>query len=192
MEAISAISSPAEIKQRNSISVNQSNLEVCKNRTEMPFKDLLASVSKKLLSYAMVLTNNNEADAWDLLQSTMEKLIKNREKLQQSNQPVAYAKTILRNTFIDSYRKNKRMVSIEANDISLASKGFQEEAVEYQEMLRCLDGFDEIDQTILLMLARGYNYKDIQEVIGNISMGNLRVKASRARIELAKCMGKIL
>jgi hypothetical protein len=59
MEAISAISSPAEIKQHNSIAVKQSSLEVCKNRKDMLLKDLLSSITKKLMSYAMMLTGNN-------------------------------------------------------------------------------------------------------------------------------------
>ena len=192
MEAISAISSPAEIKQHNSIAVKQSSLEVCKNRKDMPFKDLLSSITKKLMSYAMMLTGNNEDDAWDLIQSTIEKLIKNKETLQASNQPVAYAKRILKNNFIDNYRKEKRMVSIEANDIAISNKGFQEASVEYQEMLRCLETFDETDRTILMMLGKGHSYTEIQEVVGDISMANLRVKANRARINLANCMGREL
>ena len=192
MEAISAISSPAEIKQHNSIAVKQSSLEVCKNRKDMPFKDLLSSITKKLMSYAMMLTGNNEDDAWDLIQSTIEKLIKNKETLQASNQPVAYAKRILKNNFIDNYRKEKRMVSIEANDIAISNKGFQEVSVEYQELLECLETFDETDRTILMMLGKGHNYKEIQEVIGDVSMANLRVKANRARISLANCMGRKL
>ena len=192
MEAISAISSPAEIKQHNSIAVKQSSLEVCKNRKDMPFKDLLSSITKKLMSYAMMLTGNNEDDAWDLIQSTIEKLIKNKETLQASNQPVAYAKRILKNNFIDNYRKEKRMVSIEANDIAISNKGFQEASVEYQEMLRCSGAFDETDRTILMMLGKGHSYTEIQEVVGDISMANLRVKANRARINLANCMGREL
>jgi len=192
MEAISAISSPAEIKQHNSIAVKQSSLEVCKNRKDMPFKDLLSSITKKLMSYAMMLTGNNEDDAWDLIQSTIEKLIKNKETLQASNQPVAYAKRILKNNFIDNYRKEKRMVSIEANDIAISNKGFQEASVEYQELLKCLRTFDETDRTILMMLGKGHSYTEIQEVVGDISMANLRVKANRARINLANCMGREL
>ena len=192
MEAISAISSPAEIKQHNSIAVKQSSLEVCKNRKDMPFKDLLSSITKKLMSYAMMLTGNNEDDAWDLIQSTIEKLIKNKETLQASNQPVAYAKRILKNNFIDNYRKEKRMVSIEANDIAISNKGFQEASLEYQEMLRCLGTFDETDRTILMMLGKGHSYTEIQEVVGDISVANLRVKANRARINLANCMGREL
>ena len=192
MEAISAISSPAEIKQHNSIAVKQSSLEVCKNRKDMPFKDLLSSITKKLMSYAMMLTGNNEDDAWDLIQSTIEKLIKNKETLQASNQPVAYAKRILKNNFIDNYRKEKRMVSIEANDIAISNKGFQEVSVEYQELLKCLETFDETDRTILMMLGKGHSYTEIQEVVGDISIANLRVKANRARINLANCMGRKL
>ena len=192
MEAISAISSTAEINRHNSIAVKQSSLEVCKNRKDMPFKDLLSSITKKLMSYAMMLTGNNEDDAWDLIQSTIEKLIKNKETLQASNHPVAYAKRILKNNFIDNYRKEKRMVSIEANDIAISNKGFQEASVEYQELLKCLGTFDETDRTILMMLGKGHSYTEIQEVVGDISMANLRVKASRARINLANCMGREL
>ena len=192
MEAISTISSSAEIKQHNSITAKQSSLELCKNRKVMPLKDLLASITKKLMSYAMMLTSNNEDDAWDLIQSTIEKLIKNKEKLQASNQPVAYAKRILKNNFIDNYRKQKRLDSIEANDIAISNEGFQEVSVEYQEMLRCMETFDETDRTILMMLGKGHSYKEIQEVVGDISMANLRVKANRARISLAKCMGRKL
>jgi len=192
MEAISTISSSAEIKQHNSITAKQSSLELCKNRKVMPLKDLLASITKKLMSYAMMLTSNNEDDAWDLIQSTIEKLIKNKEKLQASNQPVAYAKRILKNNFIDNYRKQKRLDSIEANDIAISNEGFQEVSVEYQEMLRCMETFDETDRTILMMLGKGHSYKEIQEVVGDISMANLRVKANRARINLANCMGREL
>ena len=192
MEAISTISSSAEIKQHNSITAKQSSLELCKNRKVMPLKDLLASITKKLMSYAMMLTSNNEDDAWDLIQSTIEKLIKNKEKLQASNQPVAYAKRILKNNFIDNYRKQKRMDSIEANDIAISNEGFQEVSVEYQEMLRCMETFDETDRTILMMLGKGHSYKEIQEVVCDISMANLRVKANRARINLANCMGREL
>ena len=192
MEAISAISSTAEINRHNSIAVKQSSLEVCKNRKDMPFKDLLSSITKKLMSYAMMLTGNNEDDAWDLIQSTIEKLIKNKEILQASNQPVAYAKRILKNNFIDNYRKEKRMVSIEANDIAISNKGFQEASVEYQEMLRSLETFNETDRTILMMLGKGHSYSEIQEVVGDISMANLRVKANRARINLANSMGREL
>ena len=194
MEALAKVDTNPVIKQINSIVLKHSNKKVCKNRIEMPFKELIKHISKKIMGYAMVLTSNNEDDAWDLIQSTIEKLIKNKEKLMESDQPMAYAKKILRNNFIDGYRKKKKMVtvSIEANHIPLTNEGFQQDAVEYQEMLNCLESFNETDRTILVMLGAGHSYIEIQEVVGDISMANLRVKANRARINLANCMGRKL
>ena len=194
MEALAKVDTNTVIKQTNSIVLKHSNKKVCKNRIEMPFKELIKHISQKLMGYAMVLTSKNEDDAWDLIQSTIEKLIKNKEKLMESDQPMAYAKKILRNNFIDNYRKKKKMVtvSIEANHIPLTNEGFQQDAVEYQEMLNCLESFNETDRTILAMLGAGHSYIEIQEVVGDISMANLRVKANRARINLANCMGRKL
>jgi RNA polymerase sigma factor (sigma-70 family) len=160
----------------------------------MPFKELIKHISEKLMAYAMLLANKDEDDALDLIQSTMVKLIKNQDKLMDSDQPMAYAKEILLNDFRDGYRKKQKMplVSIEANNIPVRSEGFQEDAVAYQEMLDCLESFDETDRTILAMLGAGHSYIEIQEVVGDISMANLRVKANRARIQLANCIGRKL
>jgi DNA-directed RNA polymerase specialized sigma24 family protein len=105
---------------------------------------------------------------------------------------MAYAKKILLNKFRDDYRKGKKNLSIQANDIEITNKGFQEEKLEYQEMLDCLETFDETDKTILAMLGAGHSYTEIQEVVSDISMANLRVKANRARIKLANCIGRKL
>ena len=194
MEALAKVDTNTVIKQSNSIVLKHSNNKVCKNRIEMPFKELIKHISQKLMGYAMTLSKNHSDDAWDLIQSTMVKLIKNQDKLMDSDQPMAYAKKILENTYIDNYRKKQKMplVSIEANNIPVRSEGFQEDAVAYQEMLSCLEGFNETDRTILAMLGAGHSYTEIQEVVSDISMANLRVKANRARIKLAQCMDRKL
>ena len=194
MEAMAKVDTDTVIKQSNSIVLKHSNNKVCKNRIEMPFKELIKHISTKLMGYAMTLSNNDSDDALDLIQSTMVKLIKNQDKLMDSDQPMAYAKKILLNDFRDGYRKKQKMplVSIEANNIPVRSEGFQEDAVAYQEMLTCLESFDETDRTILAMLGAGHSYTEIQEVVSDISMANLRVKANRARIQLANCIGRKL
>ena len=194
MEALSKVHTDTVIKQTNSIVLKHSNNKVCKNRIEMPFKELIKHISQKLMGYAMTLSNNDPDDALDLIQSTMVKLIKNKYKLMDSDQPMAYAKKILLNDFRDGYRKKQKMplASIEANNIPVSNEGFQEDAVAYQEMLSCLESFDETDRTILAMLGAGHSYKEIQEVVSDISMANLRVKANRARIQLANCIGRKL
>jgi RNA polymerase sigma factor (sigma-70 family) len=194
MEALAKVDTNTVIKQSNSIVLKHSNNKVCKNRIEMPFKELIKHISQKLMGYAMTLSNNDPDDALDLIQSTMVKLIKNQDKLMDSDQPMAYAKKILLNDFRDGYRKKQKMplVSIEANNIPVSNEGFQEDAVAYQEMLSCLEGFDETDRTILAMLGAGHSYTEIQEVASDISMANLRVKANRARVQLANCIGRKL
>ena len=194
MEALAKVDTNTVIKQTNSIVLKHSDNKVCKNRIEMPFKELIKHISEKLMAYAMLLANKDEDDALDLIQSTMVKLIKNQDKLMDSDQPMAYAKKILLNDFRDGYRKKQKMplVSIEANNIPVKSEGFQEDAVAYQEMLSCLESFDEADRTILAMLGAGHSYTEIQEVFSDISMANLRVKANRARIQLANCIGRKL
>ncbi len=192
METVTLIDSKAEIRPNNVVVIKRSKKKVCKNRIEMPFKELITHLSKKLMGYAMSLSRNNYDDAQDLIQTTILKLMNNKAKLMNSDQPMSYAKRILKNNFIDNYRKEKRMISIEANDIPIINDGFQEQSVMYQELLRCLEKFDETDKTILAMLGAGNSYEEIQEVVEDISMANLRVKASRARIRLANCMGKKL
>tara|TARA_B100000963_G_scaffold21594_1_gene16239 strand:+ start:65 stop:643 length:579 start_codon:yes stop_codon:yes gene_type:complete len=192
MEALTSINSNTAIKQPNTIVARERNKEVCKNRIEMPFDELLKDTIKKLMPYAMFLTYKNEADSEDLVQYTILKLIKNKDKFLEHPKPMAYAKLILKNKSRDDYRKQNRHVSIEANNIPVANDGFHQESYEFKEMLDCLEAFDETDRTILAMLGAGNSYEEIQEVVSDISMANLRVKANRARIRLAHCMGKKL
>ena len=192
MEALSLIDSNAEIKQPNAIVNKESVKEVCKNRIEMPFDELLKDTLKKLMPYAMFLTYKNEADSEDLVQYTILKLIKNKDKFLEHPNPMAYAKLILKNKSRDDYRKQNKNISIEANNIPVANDGFQHQSYEFKEMLDCLEAFDETDRTILAMLGAGNSYEEIQEVVSDISMANLRVKANRARIRLANCIGKKL
>ena len=169
-----------------SININDRNENT--NKEELPFEILLKEISKKLMGYAMVLVKNNEDDAWDLIQVTILKLIEKKEVFMKSDYKTAFAKTVLKNSFIDKYRKDKRMVSVEANSIQLIEQGKLQEAREFEEMLTFLESMDDEDQTILAMLALGHSYQEIQEVLGPISIGNLRVKANRARIRLAESM----
>ena len=155
---------------------------------ELSFEVLLKEIPKKLMGYAMVLAKNNEDDAWDLIQTTVLKLIEKKKVFMKVKYKTSFTKVILRNAFIDKYRKDKRMVSIEENSIQLIEPGKFEEARESEEMLTFLESMNDEDQIILAMLALGHSYQEIQEVLGPISIGNLRVKANRARIRLAESM----
>lgn len=177
-------------KDLNLVSTNIDEKNESTKKEEVPFEILLKEISKKLMGYAMVLVKNNEDDAWDLIQVTILKLLEKKEVFMKSDYKTAFAKTVLKNSFIDKYRKDKRMVSVEANSFQLTEPGKLQEAREFEEMLTFLESMDDEDQTILAMLALGHSYQEIQEVLGPISIGNLRVKANRARIRLAESMGR--
>ena len=177
-------------KDPSLVSTNINNVNESSQKEELSFEILLKEISKKLMGYAMVLVKNNEDDAWDLIQMTILKLIEKKEVFMKSEYKTAFAKTVLKNSFIDKYRKDKRMVSVEANSIQLTEPGKLQEAREFEEMLTFLESMDDEDQIILAMLAFGHSYQEIQEVLGPISIGNLRVKANRARIRLAESMGR--
>ena len=162
--------------------------EVCKNKEVTSLKEKLLETNKKLMPYALTLVNY--VDAQDLCQTTMVKLIENQEKFLQSNTPTAYAKTILKHTFVDNYRKQKKIVPLSTE--SLESSYNFDASCEYEEMLRCLEKHNEVERTIIGMLESGNSYKEMQEFIGDITIANLRVKALRARKTLAECMGRKL
>ena len=175
-------------KDLNLVSTNIDDENKSTKKKEVRFETLLKEISKKMMGYAMVLVKNNEDDAWDLIQITILKLIEKKEVFMKSDFKTAFAKTVLKNSFIDKYRKDKTMVSLEANSVQLIEQGKLQEAREFEEMLTFLESMDDEDQTILAMLALGHSYQEIQEILGPISIGNLRVKANRARIRLAESM----
>tara|TARA_B110000008_G_scaffold159628_1_gene160329 strand:- start:142 stop:693 length:552 start_codon:yes stop_codon:yes gene_type:complete len=161
---------------------------VCKDKEVESLKEKLLETNKKLMPYALTLVNYSDAE--DLCQTTMLKLIENKETFRKSNTPTAYAKTILKNAFIDNYRKQKKIVPLIAENVE--SSYNLDTSYEYADMLKCLGKLNEVERTIIGMLELGNSYEEMQEFIGDISIANLRVKALRARKTLAECMGRKL
>ena len=188
MSAIAERKKTSSEAKENKVAFKVAKKTLKQEDQELSFEVLLKEIPKKLMGYAMVLAKNNEDDAWDLIQTTVLKLIEKKKVFMKVKYKTSFTKVILRNAFIDKYRKDKRMVSIEENSIQLIEPGKFEEARESDEMLTFLESMDDEDQTILAMLAMGHSYQEIQEVLGPISIGNLRVKANRARIRLAESM----
>ena len=64
----------------------------------MNIEQLLKDNERKLFARAVVLTRNQE-DAYDLLQTTMEKIFKAQSSLDNENNFLPWAYTIMRNAF---------------------------------------------------------------------------------------------
>ena len=154
-------------------------------------KEALHIVSPKLLPFALSLSGNL-ADAEDLCQQTIMRLIENESTFIKADYPYAFAKKILRNTFIDKYRKEKREVSLDRINLEPVYEGEQIDAANHRDLMTCLKKHNETERTILAMLGAGHTYEDIQRVLGKITMANLRVKTLRARKTLAECLGRNL
>ena len=152
-------------------------------------KEALHIVSPKLLPYSSSLTGNHH-DAEDLCQLTIVKLIENKEKFLTAEYPLAYAKKILRNAFIDKCRKDSKIESIDELNLESVIDENKFKSYEHKELMCCMSKLDETDRTILAMKGAGHDYDVIQKFIGNISMGNLRIRAKRARAILADCLGR--
>ncbi|MDB0010178.1 RNA polymerase sigma factor [Gammaproteobacteria bacterium] len=152
-------------------------------------KEALHIVSPKLLPFALSLSGNM-ADAEDLCQATILKLIENKDKFLSAEYPLAYAKTILRNGFIDKCRKDSKVDSFDELNLEPFIDENKLKSYEHQELMNCLKQQHETDRTILVMKGAGHDYDVIQKFIGNISKGNLRTKAKRARALLADCLGR--
>ena len=64
------------------------------------------AILQKLFRYACTLCINQD-DAYDLLQYALEKYLQNQSSSKQGSE-VAFVRTIMRNRFIDEYRRAKR------------------------------------------------------------------------------------
>ena len=152
-------------------------------------KEALHIVSPKLLPFALSLSGNM-ADAEDLCQGTILKLIENKDKFLSAEYPLAYAKIILRNGFIDKCRKDSKIDSFDELNLEPVIDEDKFKSYEHKELMCCMSKLDETDRTILAMKGAGHDYDVIQKFIGNISKNNLRTRAKRARALLADCLGR--
>ena len=166
----------------------EARAKTCKPSKPPTLKEALKLMTPKLIPYAMTLVSDID-NAEDLCQQTILRLIENEEKFLNAEYPYSYAKKILRNLFIDKYRQESKVDNLEDINLEPVYEQNFHSTIEHQELLDCLAKHEEGDRTILGMLGAGHSYEDIQRILGGkISLVNLRVKASRARVTLAECM----
>jgi RNA polymerase sigma-70 factor (ECF subfamily) len=120
--------------------------------------------------YCYSLTNNEE-DAHDLLQSTLEKWIKLDTK--DIDRPRPYFLRMLKNGFIDHYRKMQRRKEDYISDEVLESlaasddKSLEELVCDKDTAQYILDQSDPETREILYLWAcQGYSYEEMSEMLG--------------------------
>ena len=195
MKSLSAIKSYSSDIDDYSYCENNVFNEMWQNK-EMSFEKLLEITNRVLFGYARVLSKQDYDRSWELMGIMSEKIIKNKETFMSHPKPLLYAKLIMKRSSIDLHRAENRFIEMQKKQSLYSIKETPEDVIdELEKTMECIKKLDEVDQTILTMKGQGNSDKEILEAVNVISekeitLGNLRVKTSRARIKLAKLTGR--
>ena len=195
MKSLSAIKSYSSDIDDYSYCENNVFNEMWQNK-EMSFEKLLEITNRVLFGYARVLSKQDYDRSWELMGIMNDKILKNKETFMSHPKPLLYAKLIMKRSSIDLHRAENRFIEMQKKQSLYSIKDTPEDVIdELEKTMECIKKLDEVDQTILTMKGQGNSDKEIHEAVNVISekeitLGNLRVKTSRARIKLAKLTGR--
>lgn len=147
-----------------------------------------------LLAFAMRLTKD-ENDARDLLQETAYKAFKYRKKYQPHTNLRAWLITIMRNTFINDYRKQKRRNTLNdatSNNYFLNTGGQTvlndgESKMTIEELQGMIEQVEEWARIPFLLYYKGFKYEEIAEEL-DIPLGTVKSRIFFAR----KCLREMI
>jgi RNA polymerase sigma factor (sigma-70 family) len=143
------------------------------------FNQLLVNHADHLRPFAFTLTRDNET-AKDLLQETLYRALANRDKYNVGTNIKAWMYTIMRNIFINDYRKKARQQTIfdnTANDFLLdynqnAVANAAEMTISLKEINTLISQLPNIFRFPFMLYFEGYKYNEIadklQEPLGTI------------------------
>lgn len=169
-----------------SLTKNENN----KMATENNFRKNLISLQSNLMNFAYQLTSDREAAA-DLLQDTTLKALDNEDKFTADSNFKGWVMTIMRNIFINNYRKTVRQATlIDTTDDLYHINTCQESALEtpegsitVKEINAILESFDEEFRVPFNMHVAGYKYSEIAEEL-DLPVGTVKSRIFFARKRL--------
>ena len=158
--------------------------------TAIEFNYQLTNLSRNLERFALSLTSNNE-DAKDLLQETFAKAIAYREKFEENTNLKAWTFTIMKNTFINNYRRNVKANTTFDNTEDLyylnlnRESAFQTPDSEFsvKEIKKKINELSDEFKEPFLMHTEGYKYKEIAEKL-NLKIGTVKSRIFFTRKKL--------
>lgn len=144
------------------------------------FKNRLLGIQDRLFNYGVLLTACRE-EAKDLLQDTTLKALENHEKYIDNENFSGWVFTIMRNIFINNYRKIVRQQTIVDTTEDLyhlnlpQSSGFDSPEVVYslKEITTAINQFPEEYRLPFTMHVTGYKYHEIAEKM-QIPLGTVK------------------
>jgi len=164
--------------------------------TEKEFTYRLVELEDSLKRFAYSLTWNAD-EAQDLVQETYLKALSHRDKYVQNDNFKAWVFTILRNTFINEYRRNSRRRSNEGEEQHAlimqhsrsSAADSPESSLAVKELLRSIDRLEEEYRLPVKMFYEGYKYREIAEKL-NMNIGTVKSKIFFSRKKLEKMIGE--
>ena len=158
--------------------------------TANDFYTHIDEVSSPLENFALSLTKDLE-DSRDLFQDTVFKALKNKDKFRMGTNFKAWILTLMRNTFINNYRRKKRSKITTAPTDSLlfttntksATANEGESNMAMEELMDMLDQLDEKLRQPFWMNYLGMSYQEVADAL-ETPLGTIKSRIFFARKEL--------
>ena len=156
------------------------------------FQTKLLSIQSNLLNFAYLLSSNRD-DAYDLLQDTTLKALDNEDKYVENVNFKGWVFTIMRNIFINNYRKVVRSATIIDQTEDLYHLNLPQEsgldtpegAFAAGEINDAINSFSDDYRIPFSMHVAGYKYNEIAEKM-NLPLGTVKSRIFFARQRLQK------
>lgn len=152
----------------------------------------LMGLQNNLLNFAYMLTSNHD-DAYDLLQDTTLKVLENQDKYVDGTNFKGWVFTIMRNLFINNYRRASRAATIVDTTENLyhlnisQDSGIEapENSLAAKEITEAINDFSDDYRIPFSMHVAGYKYNEIAEKM-NLPLGTVKSRIYAARQQLQK------
>lgn len=157
------------------------------------FNNTLTGMESYLIAFAMSFTKNID-DAKDLTQETMLKAIRYKDYYKPKTNFKAWIFTIMKNTFINQYRRKVRSNTIfdHSTDMYLLNNSKDDKGTPYnqltnQEIKEKLNVLEEEYRVPFEMHYEGFKYKEIAEEL-DIPLGTVKSRIFIARKKLMEAL----
>ena len=154
------------------------------------FQSNLMNLQSNLLNFAFMLTSNRD-DAYDLLQDTTLKALDNEDKYAENTNFKGWVFTIMRNIFINNYRRSVRSATVVDTTDNLyhlnlsQESGFEtpEESYGAGEITAAINEFSDEYRIPFSMHVAGYKYNETADHM-NLPLGTVKSRIFFARKKL--------
>ncbi|MEO7445208.1 MAG: RNA polymerase sigma factor [Ferruginibacter sp.] len=151
------------------------------------FSEVVINNSDALKSFAFTLTKDSE-DARDLMQETMYRALANNEKYRTGTNIKAWMYTIMRNIFINDYRRksrNRLVLDNSGNDLYLNHQrssvpNMADTNIRLKEIKEALYNIPKIFSEPFILYFEGFKYNEIAALM-NEPLGTIKSRIHFAR-----------